>query len=195
VNATGSNAVIISKPAGTVAGNVLVASLALNGSLVTSAPAGWVQITAITSIPNPRLYAYYRVADASEPATYTWTLSAAVAHSGGIARYTGVSNTNPIENGPNTAASAANTSSLAVGGVTTVNPSAMLIGGAAINSSSTTISITAPGGMSERWDLGGKRHEFADAIQDSPGNDGIKTWTFSSARPAAAWLAALRPAP
>jgi hypothetical protein len=52
---------------------------ALNGSTVSSAPPGWVQIAAVTSLPNPRLYSYYRVADAAEPASYTWTLSGSVA--------------------------------------------------------------------------------------------------------------------
>ena len=95
---------------------------------------------------------------------------------------------------PAPAASAA-VSSLAVPAVTTTRPGAMLIGGAAINSSNTSVLITAPAGMTERWDLGGKRHEYDDALQVAAGTSGTKTWTFSSARAAAAWLAALRPAP
>jgi hypothetical protein len=48
--------------------------------------------------------------------------------------------------------------------------------------------------MAERWDLGGKRQEYDDAPQASPGSSGDKIWSFSAAREAAAWLAALRPA-
>jgi hypothetical protein len=33
----------------------------------------------------------------------------------------------------------------------------------------------------------------ADAVQPAPGNSGAKKWTFSSARAAAAWIAALNP--
>ena len=115
--------------------------------------------------------------------------------SGGIARYTGVSNVSPLDAAASTASSATNVSNLAVPAVTTGSPGALLIGSAAINSSSTTIVITAPADMAERWDLGGKRQEYDDALQPLVGSSGGKTWTFSSARPAAAWLAALKPAP
>ncbi len=47
--------------------------------------------------------------------------------------------------------------------------------------------------MTQRWDLGGKRQEFDDAIQATAGSSGGKTWTFSAAREGAVWLAALRP--
>jgi hypothetical protein len=70
----------------------------------------------------------------------------------------------------------------------------MLIGGVAINSSNTSVLITAPGGMTERWDLGGKREEYDDAPQASQGSSGDKTWGFSAAREGAGWLAALTPA-
>jgi hypothetical protein len=184
---------VISKPAGTAPGDVLVGSLALNGGTVASAPAGWVQIAAVLDITNPRLFSYYHVAGSAEPPTYSWTLSAAVASSGGIARYSGVNNANPIDAPANTASSAANVSSLAVPAVTTANPGAMIVGAASVNSSSTTLLITSPAEMTERWDLGGKRQDFADAIQPAAGSSGPKTWTFSSARAAAGWIAALNP--
>lgn len=174
---------------------MLVASLALNGVSITGVPAGWTQIAAVTSIPTPKMYAYYRVAGAAEPASYSWTLSAAAASSGGIARYSGVSNATPLDAPAVTAASSAVVSSLAVSGVTTTRPGAMLIGGASINSSNATVLITGPAGMTERWDLEGKRGEYDDGVQSAAGGSGPKTWTFSSARAGVAWLAALRPAP
>ena len=69
----------------------------------------------------------------------------------------------------------------------------MLVGAGAINSSNETILITSPSGMTQRWDLGGKRQDYADAIQASAGSSGDKMWTFNMAREAAGWLAALRP--
>ena len=194
-NTTAANSLTVSRPDGTVAGDVLVASLALNGGWVTGVPSGWTQITAIISIPNPPMYAYYHVAGAGEPAGYTWALSTSVANSGGIARYSGVSNTSPLDTPAVNASSSAGVTSLSVPGVTTTRPGAMLIGAAAINSSVTTIFITGPSGMSERWDLGGKRQEYDDEVQPSAGAGGARTWTFSSGRAAVAWLAALRPAP
>ena len=152
-------------------------------------------ITAVTSIPNPPMFAYYHVAGAAEPASYTWMLSASVASSGGIARYSGVDNATPLDASAVTASSSAAVTSLSVPGVTTTRSGAMLIGAAAINSSVATVAITGPAGMAERWDLEGKRQEYDDAVQASAGGSGNKIWMFASARAAVAWLAALRPAP
>jgi parallel beta-helix repeat protein len=71
----------------------------------------------------------------------------------------------------------------------------MLVGCLGINSSSTTITLSSPSGMTQAWDPGGKRHEFADQLLDAPGPTGSRTWTMSSARDWVGWLAALRPAP
>ena len=79
-------------------------------------------------------------------------------------------------------------------GVTTLDPNAMLVGCVAINSSSTGVTIAGPSGMSEAWDIGGKRNEVDDALQATAGQSGAKTWTLSSGRAFAGWLAALRPA-
>jgi hypothetical protein len=84
---------------------------------------------------------------------------------------------------------------LTVPAVTTTLPGAMVIGAVSINSSNASLLIAGPDAMTERWDLAGKRHEYDDVIQAAVGSSGEKTWTFSSARAAAGWLAALRPAP
>jgi hypothetical protein len=193
VNTAASTTLVINKPAATGHGDVLVASLALNGATIASAPTGWVQIAAITNLSNPKLYSYYRVAGSAEPASYTWALSSSAAGSGGLSRYSGVSNTNPLADPANIASSTAPVASLTVPAVTTTSPGAMLVGSAAINSSGTTVLIESPAGMTERWDLGGKRQGYADALLPNAGSSGDKTWTFSAPRAAAAWLAALRP--
>src|SRR5213592_1549072 len=95
------------RSAGTAPGDVLVASLALKGGTVTAVPAGWTQIASVTSVSTPKMYAYYRVASAAEPASYSWALSAPVASSGGIARYSGVDNAVPLDAPAATAASSA----------------------------------------------------------------------------------------
>ena len=146
------------------------------------------------NISNPHLYSYYHVTSSGEPASYTWTLASAVTGSGGVARYSGVDTSNPSDAPVSVISSATAVSGLTVPAVTTVSSGALLVGGAAINSSSASVVITAPGGMTEKWDLGGKRQEYDDAPQASPGSSGDKTWAFSAPREAAAWLAALRPA-
>jgi hypothetical protein len=194
-NTVAANTIVINKPTGTVPGDVLVASIAVNGASTPTAPSGWIQIAAVTGASNPRLYSYYRVAGSGEPTIYTWTLSAAVANSGGIARYSGVNNATPLDSAATQASSATAVSSLAVPAVTTVTNGAMLVGAAAINSSNETITITSPTGMTQRWDLGGKRQDYADVLQATAGSSGSKTWTWpaGSMREAAGWLAALRP--
>src|SRR5436309_5394600 len=193
-NSTAVASLAVANPAGTAAGDVLVASIALNGATVTAVPADWVQIAAVTSISNPKLYAYYHVAGAAEPASYTWTLSSAVANSGGIARYSGVDNASPLDAPAATAANATALSSLTVPPVTTTTPGAMTTGGAAIYSYSTAVTITGPGDLTQRWDLAGKRQQYDDGIQAAAGSSGSKTWTFSAGRESAGWLAALPPA-
>jgi hypothetical protein len=48
-------------------------------------------------------------------------------------------------------------------------------------------------GMTQAWDIGGKRHELADGLQATAGASGTKTWTFNASREWAGWLTALRP--
>lgn len=188
---TADNGLTIAGPEGTSSGDVLVACLALNGSSVasTGAPAGWTKIAGVTTVSNPRVYGFYKVAQSSEPDSYRWTFSSSVTSGGGIARYTGASG---IDGAVSTAAGASSTSGT-VPGVTTSAADDMLVGCLGINSGATTVTITGPTGMSEAWDLGGKRNELDDALQPAAGPSGSRTWTFSASREWAGWLAALDP--
>ncbi|HEY3019338.1 MAG TPA: hypothetical protein VGJ32_04055 [Solirubrobacteraceae bacterium] len=147
----------------------------------------------VTTLPNPRVYGFYKVAGASEPGSYTWTLDAAVTNGGGIARYSGVSTASPLDAPVQKSAGTAATSAT-VPGITAATPGAMVVGCMGPNAAPTTFTITSPAGMTQAWDIGGKRHELADANQPTPGATGARTWTFSSAREWAGWLTALRPA-
>ena len=194
VNTTATTSVTIAKPSGTVAGDMLVSCLASNGTKVSSTgvPAGWTQIAAVLQGTSTRAFGYYKVAGASEPASYTWTLNASVANSGGIARYSGVSATTPVDGTPQSASGTAATSGT-VPGITTSAANAMLVGCMSIDSSSASVTITPPTGMAQAWNLAGKRHAVADAAQPVVGPSGAKTWTFSGAREWAGWMIALRP--
>ena len=191
INGTASNLVAVNRPAGTAPGDVLVACLALNGGAVSGAPPGWSLLAAATAQSNPKVYGYYHVAGASEPSTYTWTLAGAVTNGAGIARYGGVATGNPIDGAVSTATGAASTSA-AVPGVTTSAGGSMLVGCLGINSSSTSVTIASPPGMTEAWDIGGKRHEQADQMLTNAGASGPRAWAFSASREWAGWLVALR---
>src|SRR3954451_1397565 len=189
VDTTADNHLTINKPAGTSSGDLLVSCFSLDGSTVKSAPSGWTQIAAVTSVSRPRVYGYYRVAGPSEPASYRWVTSNKVANSGGIVRYTGAS-------GLDVSAAKASGSAGKTGtvpGVTTITKDAMVVGCMGVNSSSTPVQITGPAGMSEVWNLTGSPNESADVRQATPGPTGTRSWTFSNSRDWAGWVTALRP--
>jgi trimeric autotransporter adhesin len=96
------NALTISKP-GTVAQNdVMLAQItyAIGSGVNVTAPSGWNLIRTDTSGSNPNNIGqrvYYKVAGASEPASYTWTLNNSPRKAtGGISVYRGVDTTNPV---------------------------------------------------------------------------------------------------
>jgi hypothetical protein len=194
VNTTATNTVTIPAPAGTNPGDVLVACLATNGGNVTSTgiPTGWQPIATVTGISNPHTFGYYKIAG-TEPTNYAWTLSSSVANSAGIARYSGVNTTTPLA-ATTTTATSATTTSATLPALTTTTDNAMVIGCLAANTSATSLTITSPTGMTQAWDLAGKRQELADTTQPTAGTTGPKTWTLSAARATAGWLTALRPA-
>jgi myo-inositol-hexaphosphate 3-phosphohydrolase len=193
VNSTATNVITIPRPSGVTAGDVLVSCLTSNGGSVTSSglPAGWTAIASVTAISNPHVFGYYHVATASEPASYSWTLNASVVNSAGIARYSGVNASQPLDGSPVTATGAAATTAT-LAGVTTGTANDMLVGCLGANTSSATIILTSPSGMTAAWDLGGKRQQLADQTLPAAGATGSRTWTLSSAREWAGWLVALR---
>jgi hypothetical protein len=188
VNATAATSLRMARPDGVVAGDVLVSCVTLNGGTVSStgAPAGWTPLASLTSLANPKVYGYYKVATGTEPTDYSWTTSSTTA-GGVIARYSGAA-------GPDTPASTASggaASSGTVGQVTTTTANAMLVGCMGLNSASATLS--SPAGMTEVVETGARRFELADGLQPAAGGSGTRTWTFSGAREWAGWLVALRP--
>lgn len=188
VNTTATTTLRIPKPANVAQGDLLVGCVSLTGGTIAAAgvPAGWTVLASVTNIANPKVYGYYKVATASEPADYAWTTTSTTS-GGGIARYTGTS-------GPDAAAttgSGAAASSGTIPAVTTTAANAMLVGCMSVNSSSVT--LTSPAGMSQAVETGARRFEVADGIQAAAGASGAKTWNFSAAREWAGWLVALRP--
>jgi PKD domain len=184
--------ITVSTPTGTVAGDVLVSCLALNGGGVASAgaPAGWTLLAAATSQSNPKVYGYVKVATASEPASYGWKFSSSVVSSGGIARYSGSAGVD----GAATKAGAASGTTATVPGVTNTVASELVVGCMGVNSGGTSVTLSPPAGLTRAWDGTAKRHQVADGTQPAAGAGPDRTWTFSASRAWAGWLVALRPA-
>jgi len=194
----------INKPPGTVAGDVMIASVAVTLSTITIAPpTGWMPIREVVqgSATSSRLATFYRIAGPAEPASYTWTFSGG-AHSGavgGILTFSGVDNSTPIDDelGNATASSISHTAPA----VTTTQPEAMLV---TIHELTSSRTWTFPGGMTEAVDVASLAPNNASGIsmeinyEARPAAGGTGTRTASAggnADSGATQSVALRPAP
>ncbi|MCA4135040.1 PKD domain-containing protein [Arthrobacter sp. M4] len=199
-SSTAVGTVTVPAPAGLAAGDVLVASITtdLNPSMA-SVPVDWVPIVNALSINSSasggaRVFSYYHVVGAADPASYSWTLSLNTKWGAGITAYRGVDNTSPLDTGVVTAVNTTySATSITVGSITTVTNGALLIGGLGFDAA--TPGATPPSGWTERWEsTGGQIAELADVVQATAGASGTATWTFSSAKAVGVWRTALRPA-
>jgi hypothetical protein len=190
-----ATSLVIPAPSGVQAGDVMIACIAARGNPNLTAPAGWTLVRLDMNGFTLRQGIYWKVATASEPASYTWVLSNAQAASGGIIAYSGVNTSNPIDVSSAAISSVTGTAATAPSITTTVN-GAMVIGffGAARNSP-----INPPSGMTERFDAvsnGGtypQATEGADLLQATAGATGDKTATWTGTSHWIGQQVALRP--
>jgi VCBS repeat-containing protein len=88
---SGVTSLVINKPTGTIAGDVMIAAIGFRPNTATiSPPSGWTPIRRTDNTnPNQNSQAtYYRIADSSEGSSYTWTLGASpTGAAGGIASF------------------------------------------------------------------------------------------------------------
>ncbi|MFP2923858.1 cell wall anchor protein [Pyxidicoccus sp. 3LG] len=89
----------IGKPAGTVAGDVLLARIINrnNATAVATAPAGWTMLRSDQSASQIKAWVFYKVAGSVEPASYTFAIDLASYMAGSISAFSGVDNANPID--------------------------------------------------------------------------------------------------
>lgn len=213
-----TNPLVINKPAGTTAGDVMVGTIGYRpcsstsgGGCTTSIspPAGWTLIRLVEQTTGGgtggyglRLATYYKVATAAEPASYTWTFGGSPTHNGAagvISSFINVDTTSPIviESGQATPSSYTHTAPSL--GVLATNT--MLVSIHAALSSGTW---TPPPGMTEILDWAsqtvpsdvGMSLEINTEQRPLPGNTGTRTATLSnppSADAGATHILALRP--
>ena len=134
----------VSRPAGTANKDLMIAtvSTAAQGAFYTptySAPSGWTLLD--SGLSGSGLYTYYRVAGASEPASYSWTLSAlagnypAMSIAAVISVYDG--------NDPTTPLTAGNSSTTASTSFTLPNDTAASAGSMRVSTVATNKATTA----------------------------------------------------
>lgn len=181
VSNTSSASIIISKPTGTVTDDVMVAILYSNDpSTVSSAPAGWTLLSSLASTGAWTCtgYIYYKVATASEGATYTWGLSGAVRNSGAISSYSGVSTVNPIN--ANRSQINDTTVNVPVASITTTAANTMLVFAAVVDQAF-AVTYTQPSGMTKDLDTNSAGPMIMAHAEVAAGATGTETATLSSA--------------
>ena len=137
-----ATSVVVTKPAGVVNGDVLVAVALSDGAAVTP-PAGWSGITG-----GGALNMYYKTA-ASEPANYTWTTSANNIISAIISAYSGATG---VVDKSNVTGSGSSTTPTAVA-ITTTNNNEMIVWAAANGVITDETTDSCPSAMTKRQDI------------------------------------------
>src|SRR3954451_20420767 len=185
----------VNKPAGVAAGDVLVAAFAASGNPTGTWPAGWNLVTGGYTASNNLLGGVlYKVATATEPASYTFTASSSQSLTGGIVAYSNVNTTTPFD----VFTSGTGASGNAVGpSVTTTQGYDRVIQAVAFAGSANSWVPTVPGAMTQRFraNSNGSLALLADAAQAVPGATG--TFTTIPNGSDTGWIAqtlALRPA-
>lgn len=197
---TSSPSVILARPGGTVAGDVLVVGISVSGGSATTitSPSGWTLIRRTDNSTTSSLASYYRVATASEPASYTWTVGGSARSVGILGSYSGVDTTKVIDptasSGSMGTGSTGSSTSATATGITTTVPYDQVIG---LFETAATTSFSVPSGMTERGDVpypgsAGPTLEMSDVQAVATGATGNKTATAVATGAWAAQLFALR---
>lgn len=187
-NGNGANTLTINKPAGTVSGHVMIATVTTRTTGAFTAPTGWTSVLDSTAT-NIHQITYYKVAGASEPANYSWTWTGATRRaSGGIVDYSGVDNTSPVDVSASGTGASGNAS---VPNVTTAASNDRIV--VAVSTSKKT-TYTPASGTTERYDDGstgtnGTTNEAADIAKAAPGAFEPPNLTVNPASSTNSWIA------
>ncbi|HOI37933.1 MAG TPA: hypothetical protein PLF11_11185 [Bacillota bacterium] len=145
-NSSAADTLSCDKPAGTAQNDIMFALVfCYTGGSITSSPAGWTLLAS-----SGMHYLYYKVAGASEPASYTWEQSASVRFAISIITYRdGFDTANPIESYSNTPYTTSDKSIVAEAVTTSGANHAILVFAQQYGSPSRT--HTAPATQDDQW--------------------------------------------
>jgi hypothetical protein len=192
----GSGMIYLTKPTGTIAGDILIAAIAhakassAQNDLVPNAGDGWAKIGTSTVVTDSGLYAklevWWKRAGASEPASYGFDVWGSNNNEGYIAAYSSCATSgSPIDA---FSTNAANTGGIATGtGITTTqaNDALLWIG----HNWDAAGTLVPPTGMTERREY---LLYAADQTIAAAGATGNRTQTQASSSPWATYMIALK---
>lgn len=188
--------IVLARPAGVTAGDVLMAAVTTRGVPTIPAPSGWATVLETRNETIMQQVVFVRVAGSSEPDSYTFSFAKAVSATGGILAYSGVDPTSPID----VAAGSVSASSATVTApsVSTTTDDGLVI---AVFGIARLSSFTEAEGMTERLDVTGSSsvsYKVSSAADDAPlgpaGPTGSRSSTASGASGNIGQLVALRAA-
>lgn len=208
-NAT-TTSIVVPVPAGTVAGEFLLAHIsnsAASGVAPVAVPTpatGWTKITGVSGSGNgsQSTALFYRWATASEPASYAFaTGTASNRGTGSMLRISGVDTATPLDVAAVVISTAAVTTAAVVPSMTTVTAGAVIFTGATINASSSA-DIVPPATQTlvagTKATGTGRRAALYTESRPTAGATGTRSYTFTPTTTAlqqAHASVALRPAP
>jgi hypothetical protein len=188
-NATVNN-LVISKPAGVQAGDVMGAVVDVKVNPTITAPTGWALVSTNSNGSELTQKIYTHVAGAAEPTTYRWSFNENRAATGAILAYSGVSTSSPVEV---TSVGKAVSAGITAPSVTTASGT-IVVGAFSINNAS---AIAEPAGTTERGEIASStkiKTEVADFVQSAAGATGAKIAQAASSGTNIGQLIVLRPA-
>ena len=151
----GAASVVVTTPAGTALNDVMIGVVSVRGSGQTiNVPAGWTAVPGLSSSvgTNMNQEVFFRVATATEPASYTFSWSVSGRAVAAIVTYRNVELTSPINaSGAQTSASSAN---IIAPSITTTIASTMLVG--FFGDAHGGATFTIPAGMTNIFGSGGE---------------------------------------
>jgi hypothetical protein len=141
----------------------MVAHIIVNtaGNTITP-PAGWTLVLRQDSLSAIATACYVKVAGASEPTSYTWSFGSAGEASGGIASYSGVNPTTPVD--ASHAQYNLNSSNVDNTGVTTTTANDLLVYAVGINAATT---VNVPAGFTQEWSIASSSSTTSEMSQET----------------------------
>ena len=198
----GVSTLSIPKPAGTQEGDLLLGVVSHQGGSTRdmTPPTGWTAVpnADIYEGGNARIHAWWKVAGASEPSSYGFTVTGGTSWSsaGGVMAITGANLMSPIETAGGLSTGSTTTTKLTAPALTTTKPNTLLVYGGAVNQPAT---FTPPQFYSEQWDLStaatyNVATETAVRTFEETGSTGTATATLNVAARGVAIHVAVSPA-